>query len=54
VAVQRKHLVIAVVAAVAVLTLLLRPHPVDHGNTLVGMWSGGPDYIDPGMSYTAT
>jgi peptide/nickel transport system substrate-binding protein len=44
-----------VVAGVVVLLLLvLRPHPVDHGNTLVGMSSGAPDYLDPGMSYTAT
>ncbi|MCW2920603.1 MAG: hypothetical protein JWL76_477 [Thermoleophilia bacterium] len=51
---RRKHVVIAVIAIAAVLMLVLRPHPVDHGNTLVGMSSGGPDYLDPGMSYTAT
>lgn len=34
------------------LTLLLRPHPTDNGNTLV-MLGSSPDHLDPALTYTA-
>ncbi len=47
------RLLVAIGGVVAALSLLLRPHPPDNGNTFVALSSSGPDYVDPGLAYTA-
>lgn len=50
---RKTRIILVIIAAFAVLTVALRPHPYDHGNTLVVLSGSSPDSLDPGASYTA-
>lgn len=50
---RRNQIIAGLLLFTIALAVVFRPHPYDHGNTLVVLSSSAPDSLDPGMSYTA-